>query len=129
MILRYLKNQKNEMNNIVGIDLGVKTLVTTSDYEYYGNPRHLTKYEKKTKREQRNLLRKIKGSNNYNLSNALFKSNTLHLNEQLSTSLKNGYSFFKSGIILHISKLVRLFSSFFKESILLYSNLLHPNVL
>ena len=57
---------RNEMNNIVGIDLGVKTLVTTSDYEYYGNPRHLTKYEKKTKREQRNLSRKIKGSNNYN---------------------------------------------------------------
>ena len=61
-----IKLPENEMNNIVGIDLGVKTLVTTSDYEYYGNPRHLTKYEKKTKREQRNLSRKIKGSNNYN---------------------------------------------------------------
>ena len=61
-----IKLPENEMNNIVGIDLGVKTLVTTSDYEYYGNPRHLIKYEKKTKREQRNLSRKIKGSNNYN---------------------------------------------------------------
>ena len=50
---------------IVGIDLGVKTLVVTSDNEYYGNPKHLTKYERRIKKEQKKLSRQIKGSKNY----------------------------------------------------------------
>lgn len=56
----------NKTRKIVGIDLGVKTLVTTSDNEYYGNPKYLTKYEKKLKGLQRWLSRQVKGSNNYN---------------------------------------------------------------
>jgi putative transposase len=51
---------------IVGIDLGLKTLITTSDNETYENPQTLAKYEKQLKREQKNLARKEKGSNNYN---------------------------------------------------------------
>ena len=49
----------------VGIDIGVKSLIVTSDGETYGNPRYNEKYEKRIKKLQRDLTRKIKGSNNY----------------------------------------------------------------
>ena len=52
-------------NKAVGIDIGVKDLVVTSNKEYYGNPRYLDKYERKIKRLQFELSRKIKGSKNY----------------------------------------------------------------
>ena len=52
-------------NQTVGIDLGVKNLVVTSNKEYYGNPRYLDKYERKIKGLQLGLSRKIKGSRNY----------------------------------------------------------------
>ena len=51
-------------NKAVGIDIGVKNLVVTSDNEYYGNPRYLEKYEKRIKKLQQELSRKIKGSKN-----------------------------------------------------------------
>ena len=49
----------------VGIDIGVKNLVVTSNKEYYGNPKYLDKYERKIKGLQLGLSRKIKGSKNY----------------------------------------------------------------
>ena len=58
-----LPGRKN--NQAVGIDIGVKNLVVTSNKEYYGNPRYLEKYERKIKRLQQELSRKIKGSKNY----------------------------------------------------------------
>lgn len=53
-------------NNIVGIDLGIKDLVITSDGKKYSNEKIIQKYEKRIKRKQRELSRKTKGSNNYN---------------------------------------------------------------
>ncbi len=50
---------------IVGIDLGIKDLVVTSDGIKYGNEKVLTKYEKRLKRLQRELSRREKGSKNY----------------------------------------------------------------
>ena len=52
-------------NKAVGIDIGVKNLVVTSNKEYYGNPKYLDKYERKIQRLQQELSRKIKGSKNY----------------------------------------------------------------
>lgn len=52
-------------NNIVGLDLGVKDLVITSNGEKFSNPKELRKYEDKIKRLQRKLSRQIKGSKNY----------------------------------------------------------------
>ena len=52
-------------NNIIGIDLGIKTLLTTSDGVSYDNRRAITKYEQRIKRMQRSLSRKQRGSNNY----------------------------------------------------------------
>lgn len=51
--------------SIVGIDLGVKKLVTLSDGTEYENNKYILKYEKRIKRMQRALSRKVKGSNNY----------------------------------------------------------------
>ena len=50
---------------IVGIDLGIKDLVITSDGIKYGNEKILTKYEKRLKKLQRKLSRQEKGSKNY----------------------------------------------------------------
>ena len=57
--------QERSGSKAVGIDIGVKNLVVTSDQEYYGNPKYLDKYEKKIQRLQQELSRKIKGSKNY----------------------------------------------------------------
>lgn len=51
--------------SIIGIDLGVKKLLTLSDGNTYENNKYIEKYEKRIKRTQRELSRKVKGSNNY----------------------------------------------------------------
>src|SRR5262249_50326148 len=58
--LKPLKKAKAE----VGIDVGVKTLATTSDGEKTENPRPLVRREKRLKRLQRRLSRKVKGGAN-----------------------------------------------------------------
>ena len=57
--------QERSGSKAVGIDIGVKNLVVTSNHEYYGNPNYLDKYERKIQRLQQKLSRKIKGSKNY----------------------------------------------------------------
>lgn len=51
---------------MIGIDLGVKDLLVTSDGEKFDNIHTTKKYEDKLAREQRKLSRKIKGSKNRN---------------------------------------------------------------
>ena len=51
--------------SIVGIDLGVKNLLTLSDGVVYENNKYILKYEKRIKRIQKALSRKVKGSENY----------------------------------------------------------------
>ena len=51
--------------NIVGIDLGIKDLVITSDYQKYKNEQVIKKYEKRIKQKMRRLSKKEKGSHNY----------------------------------------------------------------
>ena len=51
--------------SIVGLDLGIKDLVITSDFKKYHNDKIIEKYEKRIKRFQRRLSKKEKGSNNY----------------------------------------------------------------
>jgi len=55
-----------ENDNSVGIDLGIKDLLITSDGEKFDNIRTTKKYEDKLAKEQRKLSRKIKGSKNWN---------------------------------------------------------------
>lgn len=60
-----IPDPEQKPENVVGVDLGIKTLAVTSDGVYYENPKELYKAEKKLKRLDRQLSRKEKGSNNY----------------------------------------------------------------
>lgn len=52
-------------NRSVGIDLGIKDVIATSDGWKSGNPKHLRKSLDRLKLEQRRLSRKVKGSGKY----------------------------------------------------------------
>lgn len=60
----YCKTRKN--NNKVGIDVGLKEAITTSDAIQYQAPKPFKNQKKKVARLQRHLARKQKGSNNWN---------------------------------------------------------------
>ncbi len=49
----------------IGIDLGITSLITTSDGEKVTNPKNLNKLHKKLRLAQKSLFRKTKGTNNY----------------------------------------------------------------
>ena len=58
----------------VGVDVGIKHLAVTSEGVYFENPKALKHYERKLKRLQRQLSRKVKGSRNwYKLKDKLAK--------------------------------------------------------
>ena len=52
--------------NMIGIDLGIKDLLITSDGEKFDNIHTTKKYEDRLTKEQRKLSHKVKGSNNWN---------------------------------------------------------------
>lgn len=52
------------IHSTIGLDLGIKDLVITSDGKKYANPKTLAKYEKKIVREQKRLAHKQKDSQN-----------------------------------------------------------------
>jgi len=60
-----LEENKIIPTKIIGLDLGVKDLVITSDGKKYDNNKTIKKYEKRIKKIQRKLSKKIKASNNY----------------------------------------------------------------
>ena len=51
--------------NIIGLDLGIKKLITLSDGTIVDNNKYILKYEKRIKRLQKSLARKVKKSKNY----------------------------------------------------------------
>ena len=59
------EKQKERPKNIVGLDIGIKNLVTLSDGKEYENNRYIEKYEKRIIKVQQELSKKEKGSNNY----------------------------------------------------------------
>ncbi len=78
----------------VGIDLGVTSLVTTSDGEKITNPKNLNKLHKKLRLAQKSLCRKTKGSNNYQKArlkvakiHAKIKDSRLDYTHKLTTQL------------------------------------------
>ena len=66
-VLYEMYDKVPEINHrtIVGIDLGIKKLLTLSDGTTYDNNKYIDKYVKRIKRKQRELSRKEKGSKNY----------------------------------------------------------------
>lgn len=63
-----INKPKNEIsyNNSIGIDLGIKDFLITSNGIKYENNKYLSKLEKKLSKEQNKLNKKVKGSNNRN---------------------------------------------------------------
>lgn len=58
-------------SKVIGIDLGVKDLIITSNGEKYKNNKYITKYENKIKNLQKWLSKKEKGRNYYKIKNKL----------------------------------------------------------
>ena len=54
------KIRENQSDNTIAIDMGIKYFLTTSDGEFIDNPRHLFKFLKQLRVEQRSLNRKFK---------------------------------------------------------------------
>jgi len=59
-----LLNPVMHPEEIVGVDLGIKTLATVSDGTKYANPKNLNKLERSLKRQQREVSRRKKGPSN-----------------------------------------------------------------
>lgn len=70
---------------VVGIDLGIKDLLITSDGDKFENPKTLYKYEKKLAKEQRKLAKKKIGSNNRNKQ----RIKVARLNEKITNIRKD----------------------------------------
>ena len=69
----------------VGIDLGIKDFVITSDGYKYKNNRFTKTYEKKLKEHQQHLSRKVRGSGRYNLQ----KLKVAKIYEKITNSRKD----------------------------------------
>lgn len=54
-----------EAKKSIGIDLGLKSYIATSNGDKYSNPKYFTKSQDKLAKEQRRLSHMVKGSNNY----------------------------------------------------------------
>ncbi|NEP85429.1 MAG: IS200/IS605 family element transposase accessory protein TnpB [Okeania sp. SIO2C2] len=78
----------------LGIDLGITSLLTTSDGEKFANPKNHYKLHKKLRLAQKSLSRKTKGSNNYHKArvkvariHAKIKDSRLDYTNKLTTQL------------------------------------------
>ena len=82
------------VNKQIGIDLGITSLVTTSDGKKIANPKNLNKLHKKLRLAQKCLSRKTFGSNNYQKArlkvariHAKIKDSRLDYTHKLTTQL------------------------------------------
>lgn len=66
ILCREYINELPKTNREVGIDLGIKDFIITSDNQKFDNPKLTKKYEKILSKNQKHLSRKTKGSNRYN---------------------------------------------------------------
>ena len=69
-------------DNSIGLDLGVKDIVITSNGLKYKNHKYLAKFEKKLAREQRKLSHMVKGSSNRNKQRIKIARIYKHINNQ-----------------------------------------------
>ena len=81
--------QFRHTNNKVGIDLGVKDFIITSDGEVFENKHFFKKSEDKIKKLQRRLSKKAKGSNNRNKVRIKIAKEFEHLTNQRMDYIHN----------------------------------------
>lgn len=85
-------------NQVVGVDMGITHLAITSDGQFFDNPKHLRKSERRLKRRQRSVSKKKKGSNRRKKAVHLLAKCHEHIANQrkdtahkISRQLVNGY--------------------------------------
>lgn len=66
--VKEITTEEVNASSIVGIDLGIKSLVTLSDGRKYEIDKRIKEKEKRIKRIQKKLSRQIRGSNKYNIT-------------------------------------------------------------
>ena len=81
--------QFRHTNNKVGIDLGVKDFIITSDGEVFENKHFFKKSENRIKKLQRQLTKKAKGSNNRNKIRIKIAKEFEHLTNQRMDYIHN----------------------------------------
>jgi putative transposase len=59
-----IQEPNKEIEEVIGVDLGIKTLATVSNGQTFENPKVLKKHQKKLKRLQRRVSKKKQGSKN-----------------------------------------------------------------
>jgi len=69
----------------VGVDVGIKDFVITSDGDKYENPKLVKKYQDKLRKAQKDLSRKQRGSNRYNKQ----KLKVARIHEKITNSRKD----------------------------------------
>ena len=82
-------------NNSIGIDLGIKDLLITSDGEVYDNQKLTYKYENQLAKLQRQFAKKKKGSSNWNKH----RIKIARLHEKITNTRKNNLHKISSKII------------------------------
>jgi putative transposase len=65
VIIKPPSDELPQTGRYVGIDVGITSLITTSDGEKIDNPKYYRHAQKDLRKVQRALKRKVKGSNNY----------------------------------------------------------------
>ena len=85
-------------NKNIGLDLGIKDFIVTSDEQRYSNPKYTKQYEKKLRQKQKALSRKQKGSKQWesariNVAKVYEKitNSRQNLQHQISSSLIHKY--------------------------------------
>jgi putative transposase len=74
-----------ETGQSVGVDFGISRLATLSTGERIANPKYLNRYQRRMKRQQQALARKVKGSNRYKRQ----KQRVAVLHEKIANSRKD----------------------------------------
>ena len=98
--------QFSHTNNKVGIDLGVKDFIITSDGEVFENKHFFKKSENKIKKLQRQLSKKAKGSNNRNKVRIKIAKEFEHLTNQRMDYIHNA-----------VNSLLRTYDYIFMENL------------
>lgn len=98
--------QFRNTNNKVGIDLGVKDFIITSDGEVFENKHFFKKSEDRIKKLQRRLSKKAKGSNNRNKIRIKIAKEFEHLTNQRMDYIHNA-----------VNSLLRIYDYIFMENL------------
>ena len=98
--------QFRHTNNKVGIDLGVKDFIITSDGEVFENKHFFKKSEDRIKKLQRRLSKKAKGSNNRNKIRIKIAKEFEHLTNQRMDYIHNA-----------VNSLLRTYDYIFMENL------------